>query len=491
MGAAVRGLVVRSIPAFPRKAFMLSFLGSSGRLCDGLSRREWLRVGGIGTAALTLPDLLRARAAAGPRAADVMPGFGRAKACILLFLSGGPPQHETWDPKPDAPAEIRGAFKPIASATPGLQVGELMPRTARLTEWIAVLRAMATDDNAHSSSGYAMLTGQPHAPKNRENANPGPPNDWPSVAAVVRHLRGDRSSLPGAVRLPEHMWNTDKSVWPGQGAGWLGPRAEPWLVACDPGKPDFRPPDITLPVEITPDRLADRLRLQELINRRFGAVDSPRRAEWGTWQAKAIDLVRSDEARRAFAIDREPTHVRARYGSHRFGQSVLLARRLVEAGVSLVQVNWNRGENDPDVAGSPMWDTHAKHAEHLEQRLMPPMDMAYSALLEDLATRGLLEETLVVWMGEFGRTPKINGAGGRDHWGSVFSVALAGGGVRGGVVHGASDRQGGFPLDGRVEPADLVATIHHCLGYPPGTEVHDRFGRPLAISRGRPIEAIL
>jgi hypothetical protein len=468
---------------------MLSFLGSEGRLCDGLTRREWLRVGGLGAASLGLPSLLEARAA--PAVAAATGGFGRAKACIVLFLGGGPPQHETWDPKPDAPAEIRGEFKPIASATPGLQVGELMPRTARLTEWIAVLRAMATDDNAHSSSGYYMLTGQPHAPKNRENANPGTPNDFPSLAAMVRHLRGDRSSLPGAVRLPEHIWNTDKSVWPGQGAGWLGPNAEPWLVACDPSKPDFRAPDISLPVGVGTDRLDDRLRLQELINRRFSPLESARTAAWTTWQAKAVDLLRSDEARRAFALDSEPAHVRERYGNHRFGQSVLLARRLVEAGVSLVQVNWTRGEKDPDVAGSPMWDTHGKHAEHLRQRLMTPMDMAYSALLEDLAARGMLEETLVVWMGEFGRTPKINGNAGRDHWGHVFSVALAGGGVRGGVVHGQSDRQGGYPLDGRVDPADLIATIHHCLGYSPGTEVHDRFGRPLVISRGRPIEAIL
>ena len=472
---------------------MLSFQGPGGTLCDRVSRREWLRVGGLGAASLGLPSLLeaRARAATHVSPADALPGFGKAKACIVLFLTGGPPQHETWDPKPDAPAEIRGPYKPISTATPGLQVGELMPRTATLTERIAVLRAMATDDNAHSSSGYYMLTGQPHAPKNRENANPGPPNDWPSVAAVVRHLRGDGAALPGAVRLPEHVWNTDKSVWPGQDAGWLGPQAEPWLVACDPSRPDFTPPDITLPLDVTPDRLADRLRLQELMNRRFRALDDARIGRWSTWQSKAIDLVRSEEARRAFAIDRETATVRERYGNHRFGQSVLLARRLVEAGVSLVQVNWNRAADDPDVAASPMWDTHKNHASLLKSHLMSPMDMAYSALLEDLATRGMLEETLVVWMGEFGRTPKINAAGGRDHWGPVFSVALAGGGVRGGVVHGKSDRQGGYPLDGRVEPPDLVATIHHCLGYPASTEVHDRFGRPLVISRGRPIEAIL
>lgn len=471
---------------------MLSFHGGGGRLCDGMSRREWLRVGGLGVGSLALPQLLQAKArAASQPIADTLPGFGKAKSCIVLFLTGGPPQHETWDPKPDAPVEIRGPYKPISTATPGLQVCELMPKTAALTNMIAVLRGMATDDNAHSSSGYYMLTGQPHAPKNRENANPGSPNDWPSFAAMVRHLRGDRSALPGAVRLPEHIWNTDKSVWPGQDAGWLGPNADPWLVACDPSKPDFKPPDITLPVDITPERLADRIRLQEAMNARFRALGDDRIAKWSTWQAKAIDMVQSDVARKAFAIDQEPASVREKYGNHRFGQSVLLARRLVEAGVSLVQVNWNRGENDPDVSASPMWDTHAKNAEHLKNRLMPPMDAAYSALLEDLSDRGMLDETLVVWMGEFGRTPKISANGGREHWGGVFSVALAGGGVKGGVVHGKSDRQGAFPLDGRVEPPDLIATIHHCLGYPPNTEVHTREGRPLAISKGKPIEAIL
>ena len=470
---------------------MLSFRGPGDRLCDGLSRREWLRVGGLLGGSLGLPGLLAARSLSAAGAAGEAAGFGRAKACIVLFMGGGPPQHETWDPKPEAPLEIRGPFQPIATATPGLQVCELMPRTARLTEWIAVLRAVATDDNAHSSSGYYMLTGQPHAPKNFENANPGAPNDWPGLAAMVRHLRGDRSALPGAVRLPEHIWNTDKSVWPGQDAGWLGPQSDPWLVACDPSKPEFQPPDITLPIEVTPERLADRLRLQELMNRKFRALDDPRVARWTTWQSKAIDLLRSEEARRAFAIDREPAHVRERYGMNRFGQSVLLARRLVEAGVSLVHVNWTRGEKDPDLAAAPMWDTHTKNAEHLKDRLMPTMDAAYSALLEDLAARGLLEETLVVWMGEFGRTPTINKSGGRDHWGAVFSAALAGGGVRGGAVHGRSDRQAAFPLDGRVEPPDLIATIHHCLGFPPNTEVHDRFGRPLVITKGRPIEAIL
>ncbi len=200
-------------------------------------------------------------------------------------------------------------------------------------------------------------------------------------------------------------------------------------------------------------------------------------------------MLQTDKARQAFDLERETERTRDRYGRNRFGQSVLLARRLVEAGVSLIQVNWTRWPNDDSVA--PVWDTHAKNSERLKNDLMPPMDLAYSALLEDLQQRGLLEETLVVWMGEFGRTPKINARGGRDHWGHVFSAALAGGGTQGGAVYGQSDRQGAYPLDGRTEPQDLAATIYHCLGYTPDTELSDRFGRPLTLSKGKPIEKIL
>ncbi len=471
---------------------MLSLNHSGATLCDGLSRREWLRIGGLGAIGLGLPQLIQARennlTSAHP--IHLSGSFGKAKSCIVLFLLGGPPQHETWDPKPDAPSEIRGELGTIATATPGLQVGELMPKTAKLTDRIAVLRAMATDDNAHSSSGYWMLTGYPHSPKNNENALPGAPNDWPSMAAVVRHLKGDATSLPGSVRLPEEIWNTGHILWPGQDAGWLGDHADPWLVNCDPHKKDFRVPTITLPADMTTDRLLARRALQETMNRRLDALHSSTSAQrWAVWQNKAIDLLRTNTAQQAFAIERESQSTRQRYGVNRFGQSVLLARRLVEAGVSLVQVNWTRGETDENVA--PAWDTHAKNADRLKNALMPPMDQAYSALLEDLEQRGMLDETLVVWMGEFGRSPKINPSGGRDHWGHVFSAALAGGGVQRGAVFGRSDRQGGYPLEGRVEPQDLTATIYHCLGFSPETELRDRFNRPLAISKGHPIGEIL
>lgn len=448
-----------------------------GRLCDGLTRREWLRVGGVALGGLSLPALLRAER---PKR--------RATSCILFGLLGGPPQHETWDPKPDAPAEIRGPFAPIASSLPGLRVGELMPRVAKLAHLCAVLRAVSTNDNAHSSSGYYMLTGRPHAPANVENARPGAPNDWPSVAALVKKLVSSRGALPSAIVLPENIWNDGNIPWPGQDAGWLGRKHDPWLLNCDPSAPDFQVPALTPPPDVPPLRVDARRSLLDQVNSHLDRIDHGVADRLDDLSRQAYDLLRSTKAREAFALDREPAAVRDRYGRHRFGQSCLLARRLIEAGVPLVQVNWTRIKG---AVNQGMWDTHAKNAESLKTVLMPMMDQAYSALLEDLLQRGLLDSTLVVWMGEFGRTPRHNSAAGRDHWGPCFSVALAGGGVQRGVVHGASDRQGAYPKEGRVRPEDLTATIFHLLGLSPDTEVHDNVGRPVPISRGEIIRQIL
>jgi hypothetical protein len=467
---------------------VFSIHNQGARLCDGLTRREWLRVGGLGAFGLTLPGLLAARAAPSPLGEGA--AAGKAKACIVLFYLGGPPQHETWDPKPDAPAEVKGEFKPIATNVPGVQVGELMPRTARLMDKLCVLRAMSTDDNAHSSSGYWMLTGTPHQPTNTENAKPGAPNDWPSAAAIVQSLRPGANGLPASVVLPDHIWNDGMISWPGQDGGFLGRTADPWLLHCDPNLPDFQVPGLAPPAEVPPLRLNDRLALLEQVNQRLDAADaSPAAARFDARSRQAFDLLKAGQARRAFDIDKEPPAVRDRYGRNQWGQSVLLARRLVEAGAALVQVNWTRMPDDPP--GSPTWDTHAKNAERLKTNLMPKMDLGFSALLEDLDDRGLLDETLVVWMGEFGRSPKINGAAGRDHWGHVFSVALAGGGVRGGQVIGASDSIAGRPRDGRVRPEDLTATVFHCLGYSPETQMRDALGRPIPVSRGDVIRAAL
>lgn len=462
---------------------MLSIHQPGQQLCDGFTRRDWLRIGGLGLCGLSLPALLKSRQASA--AARGEPSFGRARSCIILFLLGGPPQHETWDPKPDAPPEVRGDLKPIASSVPGLLVGELMPRTARLAHHLSVLRAVSTGDSAHSSSGYYMTTGRPHAPMGVEGAKPGAPNDWPSLGSLVRRLHGNRAGLPAAITLPEKLANDGNQTWPGQDAGFLGRAADPWLLNIDPAAENFRIPELALPAEVPPLRFNQRSTLLEQVNRHLAGTSA---ARYDAQTRQAVDLLSSSRAREAFDLQRETPVMRDRYGRSTFGQSVLLARRLVEAGVSLVQVTWTRVKGG---LNNGHWDTHAKNSEALKTTLMPIMDRAYSTLLEDLADRGLLDETLVVWMGEFGRTPKINGNAGRDHWGPVFSVALAGGGVRGGQVYGASDRIGGQPKEGRVRPEDLSATVFHCLGHRAGTEFHDALGRPLPISRGDVIRPVL
>jgi hypothetical protein len=400
----------------------------------------------------------------------------------LLFLLGAPPQQETWDPKPDSPSEARGDMGVIRTATPGLIVGEAMVKTSRLTEKLAVLRACSTDDSSHSSSGYYMTTGYPHQPKGVENAKPGAPNNWPSMGAVVRRVFQHQCTLPAAVTLPEQAANDGNLTWPGQDAGFLGRAADPWLLTCEPEKGKFDIPGLALPPEVPSERFADRRSLLQQIE---GFRPSPSASE-GIAQ-KACEMIASPAARKAFDLDTESTKTRDRYGRSRFGQSCLLARRLVEAGVPLVRANWTRVPNAPN---NGHWDTHSKNTEGV-RKLMPILDTAYTALLEDLSDRGMLDDTLVVWTGEFGRTPKINGAGGRDHWGPVFSVALAGGGVKGGAVYGSSDRLAAYPKDGRVMPQDLHATIYHCLGIPQDAEMHDSLGRPLAVYRGEPVKAIL
>lgn len=452
-----------------------------------ISRRKCLQIGGV--MGLSLSGLAQARAAAAS-ATSRSGSFGRAKSCIILFMAGGPPQHETWDPKPDASADIRGDFQPIATSVPGLNVGELMPRLAVQADRWSVLRAVRTADNAHSASGYYMLTGQPHSPKNQENATPKPPNIWPSLGAVVNRLQARRGPLPGAVTVPEHIWNTGMIPWPGQDAGFLGRQWDPWRIHCDPNDANFQVSGLGLPPNLTAPRVRQRLSLLEQVN---GHLDGlARTGEFiahDAWTGTAIDLLSSGGVRRAFDLEQESANTRDRYGRHRFGQSVLLARRLVEAGVSLVQVNWTRDKDGSNA--SPMWDTHQNNSQLLRTRLMPPMDLACSALIEELEQSGKLDETLVVWMGEFGRTPKINRSGGRDHWGSVFSVAMAGGGIGKGIVHGASDLNGGQPHDGVVFPEDIAATIFHCLGISPESTILDHQGRPLPITRGEPIREIL
>ncbi|HVJ84092.1 MAG TPA: DUF1501 domain-containing protein [Caulifigura sp.] len=457
---------------------MLTIFDRSPRICDGLSRRAILKAGGISALGLSA-----ARASAPVESP-------RAKACIVLFLVGGPPQHSTWDPKPAAPKEIRGEFGPIDTNVPGIQICELLSKTARHADKLALLRAVVTGDNAHSSSGYYMLTGVPHIPKQVENANPGAPNDHPAIGAVVQSLTRDRRLLPPAIRLPLRIANTDGSVWPGQDSGWLGHSADPWLFQCEPGSANFDVPQFRLGADVTLDRLSRRERLLDQVDQQLREVErSGASASFTADQSQVFELLGSPKSRAACDLTLEPEATRDRYGRGQFGQSVLLARRLVEAGVKFVHVNWFRGADEP--SSNPVWDSHNDETNRLKNVLCPPLDQALSALLADLEDRGLLDDTIVAVLSEFGRSPKINHAAGRDHWGSVFSVAFAGGGIRGGRVIGASDAVGGLPREGLVTPEDITATLFHQLGYEPDTEIHDLAGRPLPISRGRVIPGLV
>jgi hypothetical protein len=438
-----------------------------------------------GLTAASLPAALRASTSGASPS-----GGKRAKSCIVLFLTGGPPQHSTWDPKPDAPAEVRGEFGPIDTNVSGIRISSLLPKIARHADKLAILRAMSTGDNAHSSSGYYMLTGTPHVPQNVENANPGAPNNWPNLGATVRHLRAD-GTLPSAVRLPMRIFNTDGSVWPGQDAGFLGRNADPWLFNCEPAAEKFQVQEFTLADGVSGERLGGRRGLRDELSRMFEGPDQAGELRhYDRLTSQALALLGSKESTEAFELGRESDKTRDRYGRTQFGQSALLARRLVEAGVSHVHVNWFRDLKDPANNAAPMWDSHVKESERLKNVLCPAFDAAFSALLEDLAERGLLDSTLVVAMSEFGRSPRINKAAGRDHWGSVFSIAMAGGGVRGGQVIGSSDAMGGQPHDRRTLPSDLIASILHGVGISPEQAIRDQQGRPFPASRGEVIDGL-
>jgi hypothetical protein len=451
-----------------------------------LSRRDVLRVVSLGLGGLSLPGLLQRQVVA----AEGQPRV-RAKSVILLFNSGGIPHHESWDPKPEAPREVRGEFGAIATRTPGLLVGELMPKTAALTDKIAVIRTMVTGDNSHSTSGYQMLTGVPHIPLSRENSLPGKPNDSPPLNALVQALRPPSRGLPASVILPRRLANFGGLYpWPGTDAGVLGRKFEPWLMECDPSAENFAAPGCALPEDMSLERVVRRVSLLEQLDHQFGdTADHAAIAQYENYQQQSLDLVAGGRARQAFDIASEPDQVRDRYGRWKHGQCVLLARRLVEGGVSLVQVN--AASHNKKLPNGGGWDTHEKHSESVKGWLMPMMDQTYSALIEDLDQRGLLDETLVCWVAEFGHTPKFNARGGRDHWGRVFSIALAGGGIRGGVVHGASDKHGADPLGDVVRPCDYLATLWHLMGYHADTLVHDMEGRPHPISRGRVVDSVL
>jgi len=444
-----------------------------------LSRREWLRVGGLSCLGLSLPGLVQSRAFAAP--ARPLAGFGRAKSCIVLYLSGGPPQHETFDPKPEMPSEIRGEFRAIPTSVPGTHFSELLPRTARLAHRIAVIRSMCTDNNSHSASGYWMLTGYPHL---AQAEVPASPDDWPCLAGVVGALKPSERSPFSSVILPEMVHNDGAPPSPGQSGGFMGHVWSPLVLTCDPSQPRFEVDGLRLPDGVTASRFDERAGLLRGLEGHFGDwMRSDAVASFSKIHQQAFDVVRSSSSRAAFELEREAASIRERYGRAKFGQSVLLARRLVESGARLVQVNWPREPGD-QMTGFPVWDTHKNNAPRVRDVLCPQFDRAFSALVDDLHERGLLDETLVVAMGEFGRSPRINPVGGRDHWGNCFSIAVAGGGIAGGQVVGSSDREGGHPASRPVRPQDLAATMFHLLGINPAGEFVDPLGRPRPLTNG-------
>ncbi|MFM2093181.1 MAG: hypothetical protein RIS70_305 [Planctomycetota bacterium] len=467
-----------------------------GRSIDRVGRREWLRVGGLSALGLSLPHLLHGTrsAVASPVAAPKLSGelgstFGKAKNVIFLWLQGGPPQHETFDPKPDAPAEIRGPFKPISTNVPGIHICELLPRTSFYADKLAIVRSMVTRDDNHDVSAYWLLTGYPYGPGSARQIKP---NDWPYFGSVVKMLKPSET-LPAltSVWIPDMMRLNDNVTPAGQTAGFLGGLWEPERFVGDPALPDYNIDGLRLRGDVSEIRV-DRRR--DLLSQLKSGFDRSARSEavatWDKLSQQAFDLVTSKGARAAFDLSRESDRTRDRYGRYTWGQSTLLARRLIEAGVRLVHVNWARDPGD-NAVDNPMWDTHALNADRLQDNLCPQFDVTFAALMDDLTERGLLDETLVVVIGEFGRTPKINANGGRDHWGHVFSFAMAGAGIRGGQVLGASDRQGAYPQSEPYTGGDLTATLFHLLGIDPHSVFYDRFKRPHSITKGKPMEELL
>lgn len=454
------------------------------------NRRRLLQVGAIPTLRLGLSHLLGlgTRGIASESNPARSSTFGRAKNVIYLYLSGGPSQYETFDPKPDAPVEIRGTFKPIATKVPGINFCELLPRTAQIADRLAVVRSFATDDNNHESGGYWVNTGHKYTgPDMRALA----PTDWPTLGSIVKLLKPAEQGPFSAVMLPEPIIANPNVFLPGQNAGFLGARWDPEIFKCDPAAPRFRIDGFSLPEDISESRLSSRAASLSQLNAAARLADSsPIVHQYGRLQQDALGILVSGSARAAFDMDKEPAEIRDRYGRGKWAQSVLLARRLIEAGVRMVFVNWPREPGDLSV-GNPLWDTHSENDKRMKEVLCPQFDLGFTALIEDLESRGLLDETLVVAIGEMGRTPKFNAAGGRDHWGQVFSFVMAGGGIRSGQVYGASDREGAYPLRDKVQPPDLTATILHLLGIGHEAFFPDRTGRPIRATEGQPLRELV
>jgi uncharacterized protein (DUF1501 family) len=467
-----------------------------------LSRRTAIQAGAVGLLGLGSGDLAALRAAGDPRS--------RPRACIYIFLSGGLAQHDSFDLKPDADAEIRGEFRPIATRTPGVQIVEHLPRLAQRSHLWALVRSLTHRTNDHSLGHLYMLTGRSETPTGFSPNKP-QPTDWPAIAAVAGHLTRPRNNLPPAVVLPDRNVHNSGRVIPGQFAGLMGRHRDPWFVEASPFEPraygaypeyEFdhqqRPlpakrrawqlPSLSLPHEVGRDRFDNRMSLLRRIDLQRRALDLVGDAgRFGSFHQHAVSLLTQSRVREAFDVTRADPATLERYGRNAFGFSLLMAKRLVAAGVNLVQVNLGNNET---------WDTHGNAFPHLKDKLFPPTDRALSALLDDLHSEGLLDSTLLVMAGEFGRTPKISTLPqhyklpGRDHWGAVQTVWFAGGGVKGGTVVGSSDKIGGYPATAPQTPENMAATIYQALGIPKTAEWHDTLNRPFAVYHGEPVAGL-
>lgn len=443
----------------------------------GWSRRDALQVGFSGAMGLSLPGLLAGRTAAAE--ARVTAKASTPKSLVIVFLTGAASHHDTYDLKTEAPAEIRGEFKPIATSIPGYAICEHLPKLAARARQYAVVRSLSHNDNNHLMSTHHVLTGekQPGGFFDKVASR----DDWPSYSSALSFLKPRHDGLPSGVNLPTFL-REGPLTWPGQHAGFLGANFDPWQITGDPNKPDFKVDALTLAPGITASQLAHRHRLLTEINRQqtnLGEAAQSLRLQKD--QELAVSMLTSSRLAQAFELNREPDSIRDRYGRTTDGQSLLIARRLIEAGVPIVQVNMGRVQT---------WDNHGNIFPTLKDRLLPACDNGVSALLDDLTERGLLENTMVMMLGEFGRTPKINAQAGRDHWGPCFFGVFAGAGVRGGQVIGRSDETGAYPVTRAFSPNDVGATVYRLLGIDADAEVQDRLGRRVKLNRGEVIESL-
>ncbi len=460
------------------------------------SRRAALQAGSLGLMGLGLADVLRMRGiAAGPQVVTPV------KSVLFVFLTGGLSHQDSWDLKPDAPAEVRGEFNPIPTRTPGLFVCEHLPRLAQLSEQYALIRSISTDSSGHGEACHALLSGRLDIPPGF-NINVVPsPLEWPSIPSQVMHATRPRNNVPAAVVLPQPSVNEANSVRPGQYAGRLGSKWESWHIdiaapcalgngACphcfrfdtedyQHGSPTiFDTPMLTLP-EGGSLRLNDRVGLLAEIERQQRNLERTADADRIDRQRmQALSVLAEPKTRSAFDVEQADPAILSKYGKNKFGLSLLMARRLIEAGVGLVQVNLGKNSS---------WDTHRRNFLNLRDNLLPYYDQSVSALLEDLDATGLLKTTLVIVMGEFGRTPKINKDAGRDHWNPANSALFAGAGVRGGHVIGATDKLAAYPIADKLTPENVAATIYNTLGIPRNADWHDIDGRPFELYRAEPI----